>query len=78
MVTPRKEPRAIEALEAADWLTVHEVARLFDVSASTVRDWCKSGLVIHDLGPRTQRIARADLDAYLATRRRATDTGAVA
>lgn len=66
MVTPRKETRE---LEAAEWLTVHEVARLLDVSASTVRAWADDGLVVHTLGPRTVRVARAELDRFLVTRR---------
>lgn len=66
MVTPRKETRE---LEAAEWLTVHDVARLLDVSASTVRAWVDDGLVVHTLGPRTIRVGRAELDRFLATRR---------
>ena len=76
MPTPPKPPRYPEA---AEWLTVAEVGALLDVSATTVREWVAAGeLAVVELGRRTHRIHRPDLDRFLEGRRRATDTGAVA
>lgn len=52
------------------YLTVQEVAALVRVDPMTVRRWCSAGqLGAVRLGPKVYRIARADLDAFLAKSR---------
>jgi len=56
-----------------EYLTVARVQELFTVTRATVEGWLESGELPHyRLGPRTIRIARPDLDEFIAARRRAT------
>jgi excisionase family DNA binding protein len=58
------------ALPAKDFLTVDELCELFGLARITVNGWLQTGELPHyRLGPRTIRISRADLDAFLAERR---------
>ena len=53
------------------WLTVEQVAELFQVNQETVRRWIRSGeLPVLDLGgPRTgYRILRSELDTFIKAR----------
>jgi excisionase family DNA binding protein len=53
-----------------DMLTVAELERMFRVNRATVEGWLASGALPHyRLGPKTIRIARADLEVFLAERR---------
>lgn len=53
------------------WVTIEYVEGLFDVTRKTVVGWLDSGELPHyRLGPRTIRIARADLEQFVADRRR--------
>ena len=54
-----------------EWLTVIEVAKIFQIHEETVRRWIRSGdLPAFDVGgPRAgYRIRRDDLDAFVAAR----------
>jgi excisionase family DNA binding protein len=56
-----------DALAAGDLLTVDEVAAILRVHAQTVRRWIAAGdLRAHRPGKRSMRIARRDLDRFLA------------
>jgi len=58
------------ALPAKDFLTVDELCELFGLARITINGWLQTGELPHyRLGPRTIRISRADLDAFLAERR---------
>jgi excisionase family DNA binding protein len=53
-----------------DMLTVAELEKLLRVNRATVEGWLASGALAHyRLGPKTIRIARADLEEFLANRR---------
>ena len=57
--------------ERQRFLTVRRVAEQVDHSERQVRRWIAAGeLVVHHFG-RSIRIAQADLDAFIAMRRRA-------
>jgi len=62
-----------------EWLTVDEVAAIFRVNIETVRRWIRAGELpaLNLGGPRSgYRIKRADLDAFIASRYRATSKAA--
>jgi excisionase family DNA binding protein len=53
-----------------DMLTVAELERMLRVNRATVEGWLASGALPHyRLGPKTIRIARPDLEVFLAERR---------
>jgi excisionase family DNA binding protein len=53
-----------------DMLTVAELERMLRVNRATVEGWLASGALAHyRLGPKTIRIARPDLEEFLANRR---------
>jgi excisionase family DNA binding protein len=55
--------------------TVQEVAQQLRVSERTVRNWIEQGeLVAFSIGKRGYRIAESDLNAFIAKRKRRTDT----
>ena len=57
--------------EQEHWLTVEQVATLFQLNQETVRRWIRSGeLAVLDLGGSKAgyRIKRSDLDAFIAQR----------
>jgi excisionase family DNA binding protein len=58
------------ASEANDFVTVAEVEKRCRVTRATVEGWIESGELPHyRLGPRTIRIALADLEEFLTARR---------
>lgn len=58
------------ALPTKDFVTVDELCELFGLARITINGWLQTGELPHyRLGPRTIRISRADLDAFLAERR---------
>jgi excisionase family DNA binding protein len=59
--TTTVEPLALSSAEAAAFL---------GVSLKTLRTLVKNGLPYSELGPRLWRFSRADLESYLASRRR--------
>ena len=56
--------------ERRDWLTVQQIAELFQVNEETVRRWIRSGaLPVLNLGVRAgYRIRREDLDRFTEQR----------
>jgi excisionase family DNA binding protein len=53
-----------------DMLTVAELEKMLRVNRATVEGWLASGALPHyRLGPKTIRIARSDLEEFLAQRR---------
>jgi excisionase family DNA binding protein len=60
-----------DAPRGATWRTIEYVEGLFGVTRKTVVGWLASGELPHlRLGPRTIRIAEADLEQFIADRRR--------
>jgi excisionase family DNA binding protein len=58
------------AADDLDMLTVAELERMLRVNRATVEGWLASGALPHyRLGPKTIRIARPDLEVFLAERR---------
>jgi len=61
------------ALTDDPFVSVDYVMKFFGLSRVTVESWLASGELPHyRLGPRTIRIARADLERFIADRRRTT------
>jgi excisionase family DNA binding protein len=60
---------AIGRIDQTRFITIAEVAERLDVSTRTVRRWIKSGdLLVHRFGV-VVRIAKGDLQAFLAAHR---------
>jgi excisionase family DNA binding protein len=54
----------------ANLLTIAEVEEMLRVNRATIEGWFAAGALPHyRLGPKTIRIARADLEEFLASRR---------
>lgn len=55
-----------DGLHERQWLTRHDAHRLTGASVSTVDRWIRDGKLRSTRRGRSRRIARADLDAFLA------------
>jgi hypothetical protein len=69
--------RRMRTAPAADvWLTLDAAGKIADVRGRVIRDASRRGELVIDHAGRSPRVTRAELDRWLASRRRSTPTAA--